>query len=108
MTIHFNADLRSVVGERVGMLHWIMDPLPSGFIIAYDLSGNQVLISNFDVRVEMIFICSTINVIVVKETSCRVLGREPLSKSSSRSDWKRYSIPGSKFQAMDTEPEGGK
>lgn len=48
MTIHFNADLRPVVGERVGMLHWITDPACSGFIIAYNLSGNQVLISNFD------------------------------------------------------------
>ena len=49
MTIHFNANLRSVVGDRVGMLHWIMDPSVSGFIIAYDLSGDAVLISNFDV-----------------------------------------------------------
>lgn len=48
MTIHFKADLRPVVGERVGMLHWITDPACSGFIIAYDLSGTQVLISNFD------------------------------------------------------------
>lgn len=49
MTIHFSADLRPVVKDRVGMLHWITDPACSGFIIAYDLSGNQVLISNFDV-----------------------------------------------------------
>lgn len=49
MTIHFNANLRPIVGERVGMLHWIMDPEASGFIIAYDLSGDSVLISNFDV-----------------------------------------------------------
>ncbi|KAH8201738.1 hypothetical protein TruAng_004090 [Truncatella angustata] len=48
MTIHFNADLRPVVKDRVGMLHWITDPACSGFIIAYSLSGNQVLISNFD------------------------------------------------------------
>lgn len=48
MTIHFKADLRPIVGDRVGMLHWITDPACSGFIIAYDLSGNQVLISNFD------------------------------------------------------------
>ncbi|KAL1887143.1 hypothetical protein Sste5346_010414 [Sporothrix stenoceras] len=48
MTIHFNADLRPVVTERVGMLHWITDPACSGLIIAYDLGGNQVLISNFD------------------------------------------------------------
>lgn len=50
MTIHFNADLRPVLGEdRLGMLHWVMDPLVSGFLIGYDLSGNQVLICNFDV-----------------------------------------------------------
>ncbi|ORY61761.1 FAD binding domain-containing protein [Pseudomassariella vexata] len=48
MTIHFNADLRPVVKDRVGMLHWITDPACSGFIIAYDLSENQVLINNFD------------------------------------------------------------
>jgi 2-polyprenyl-6-methoxyphenol hydroxylase-like FAD-dependent oxidoreductase len=48
MTIHFSADLRSIVGERVGMLHWLFDPLASGFIIAYNLSGNAVLITNFD------------------------------------------------------------
>ena len=48
MTIHFNADLRRVVGPRVGMLHWMLDPVVAGFIIGYDLSGNQVLISNFD------------------------------------------------------------
>lgn len=50
MTIHFSADLRPVVGERVGMLHWILDPATSGFLIGYDLAGNQVIISNFDVR----------------------------------------------------------
>lgn len=49
MTIQVNADLRPIVKEQVGMLHWVMDPLVSGFIIAYDLSGNQVLICNFDV-----------------------------------------------------------
>ncbi|KAK5686538.1 hypothetical protein LTS10_002658 [Elasticomyces elasticus] len=48
MTIHFSADLRPVVGERNGMLHWVMDPACSGFIICYDVRGNQVLISNFD------------------------------------------------------------
>jgi hypothetical protein len=54
MTIHFNADLRPIVGERVGMLHWMFDPLAAGFIIAYDLSGNAVLISNFDVRLGVV------------------------------------------------------
>jgi hypothetical protein len=51
MTIHFRTDLRPIVKERVGMLHWLMDPSVSGFIIAYDLSDNAVLISNFDVGV---------------------------------------------------------
>ena len=48
MTIHFDADLRSVIGEHVGILHWIFDPEVSGFIIGYNLSGNLVLIHNFD------------------------------------------------------------
>ena len=51
MTIHFNANLRPIVGKNPGMLHWIMDPEVSGFIIGYDLEGNQVLICNFDVSV---------------------------------------------------------
>lgn len=57
MTIHFNADLRPIVKEQVGMLHWVMDPLVSGFIIAYDLSGNQVLICNFDVGLLFLPLC---------------------------------------------------
>ncbi|RAL13247.1 3-propionate hydroxylase [Aspergillus homomorphus CBS 101889] len=48
MTIHINANLYPVLKERVGMLHWVMDPEVSGFIIGYDLGGNQVLICNFD------------------------------------------------------------
>lgn len=51
MTIHFDADLRPAVGENVGMLHWVIDPEVSAFIISYDLSDNQVLIYNFDVGV---------------------------------------------------------
>ncbi|KAJ5995669.1 hypothetical protein N7481_002646 [Penicillium waksmanii] len=48
MTIHFNANLRSVVGDRAGMLFWIMDPTGAGFIIGYDLDGTQVHISQVD------------------------------------------------------------
>ncbi|KAI8938280.1 hypothetical protein NX059_005938 [Plenodomus lindquistii] len=48
MTIHFKANLRPIVGEKIGMLHWITDPACSGFIIAYDLDANHVLISNFN------------------------------------------------------------
>ncbi|CAG8924026.1 unnamed protein product [Penicillium salamii] len=50
MTIHFNANLRPVVGDRVGMLYWIMDPIAAGFIIGYDLDGTQVHISQVDVK----------------------------------------------------------
>lgn len=46
MTIHFHADLRPVVGANVGMLHWILDPEARGFLIAYDLDCNHVLIHN--------------------------------------------------------------
>lgn len=53
MTIHFKANLRYTVGDRVGMLHWITDPACSGFIIAYDLGDNHVLINNFDVCTPM-------------------------------------------------------
>ena len=49
MTIHFNAKLRPVLGSNLGMLHWVMDPEVSGFIIGYDLDNTQVLICNFDV-----------------------------------------------------------
>jgi hypothetical protein len=69
MTIHFSADLRPIVGERVGMLHWIMDPLASGFIIAYDLSGNQVLISNFDVCNSNDFDMPIGNILAVEQAS---------------------------------------
>lgn len=49
MTIHFSANLRPIVEDRVGMLYWIMDPVAAGFIIGYDLSGNQVHISEVDI-----------------------------------------------------------
>ncbi|RMJ23968.1 FAD binding domain-containing protein [Aspergillus sp. HF37] len=50
MTIHFSANLRPVVGDRVGMLYWIMDPAAAGFIIGYDLSGTLVHISEVDAK----------------------------------------------------------
>lgn len=49
MSLHFSADLHPVVKDRVGMLYWIMDPAVQGVIIAYDLSGNQVLLHQYDV-----------------------------------------------------------
>lgn len=50
MTIHFSANLRPVLGDRVGMLYWIMDPAAAGFIIGYDLSGTLVHISEVDAK----------------------------------------------------------
>lgn len=80
MTIHFNANLREVVGNQVGMLHWIMDPEVSGFIIGYDLDGNQVLICNFDVsnqtRDERL---DHLTVWIVQKAPCRKLGCSSLS-----------------------------
>ena len=49
MAIHFKADLRPVVGEHVGMLHWILDPEARGVIVGYDLSDNNVLVCHIHV-----------------------------------------------------------
>lgn len=73
MTIHFNANLRSIVKQRVGMLHWIMDPEAAGFIIAYDLSGNAVLISNFDAEKHPI---DTWNESLCRKVVCAALGQD--------------------------------
>ncbi|GMK58855.1 hypothetical protein CspeluHIS016_0602970 [Cutaneotrichosporon spelunceum] len=51
ITIHFSADLRPVVGDKVGMLYWILDPEARGFIISYDIEYNHVLIHNIDPEV---------------------------------------------------------
>ncbi|KAL4782591.1 FAD binding domain-containing protein [Aspergillus varians] len=83
MTIHFNADLRPVIGDRVGMLHWVMDPETSGFIIGYDLSGNQVLICNFDPKKHPVdswneALCrKTLNAAIGKEIKYDVLSYRP-------------------------------
>ena len=49
MSLHFSANLHPVVGDRKGMLYWIMDPAVQGVVIAYDLAGNQVLLHQYDV-----------------------------------------------------------
>ncbi|BCS23026.1 uncharacterized protein APUU_31251A [Aspergillus puulaauensis] len=83
MTIHFNADLRPVIGDRVGMLHWIMDPETSGFIIGYDLSGNLVLICNFDSKKHPVdswdeALCrKTINAAIGRDVKYDVLSYRP-------------------------------
>ena len=84
MTIHFNADLRSIVKDRVGMLHWIMDPLASGFIIAYDLSGNAVLISNFDAEKHPV---ETWNESLCRRVVSTALGQETIFDIHSYRPW---------------------
>ncbi|KAK9447025.1 FAD binding domain-containing protein [Limtongia smithiae] len=83
MTIHFSADLRPIVGENVGMLHWVMDPEVSGFIIGYDLSDNQVLICNFNPKVHPVdtwdeALCrKTVTAAIGQETKFEVLSYRP-------------------------------
>ncbi|KZL75362.1 FAD binding domain-containing protein [Colletotrichum tofieldiae] len=83
MTIHFNADLRPVVKNRVGMLHWIVDPACSGFIIAYDLGGNQVLICNFDSKKQPIetwnedLANATVSAAIGKDIPLKILSYRP-------------------------------
>jgi 2,4-dichlorophenol 6-monooxygenase len=40
--IHFQADLRDLLKERPGVLHWIMDSAVAGCFIAYDMKSNWV------------------------------------------------------------------
>lgn len=87
MTIHFSADMRPVVKERVGMLHWITDPACSGFIIAYDVSGTQVLISNFDVRGSK---CANVTLLIVHRPINTQSTRGP--KSSVEKSYRQPSV----------------
>jgi len=48
MMIHFEADLRSFVSDRPGILHFLFDPDCSGVLIAYDQGTNWVLMHPFD------------------------------------------------------------
>lgn len=84
MTIHFNADLRPIVGERVGMLHWVMDPEVSGFVIGYDLSDNQVLICNFDASVIYWTTDSQLTGRLAREKSFTILERDTLPEDYHR------------------------
>jgi 2-polyprenyl-6-methoxyphenol hydroxylase-like FAD-dependent oxidoreductase len=73
MTIEFNADLRPIVKDNVGILHWVMDPAVSGFIIGYDLSKKQVLICNIDPKRHPL---STWNESLCRKTLNAAIGRE--------------------------------
>ncbi|MEM9377823.1 MAG: FAD-dependent monooxygenase [Pseudomonadota bacterium] len=42
VTIHFHADLRKDLDDRVGLLYWIMDPECAGCFIAHNIDQNWV------------------------------------------------------------------
>lgn len=48
LTIHFAADLRPVVHDRPGVLHFVMDPAAGGIFIAHDIDREWVYMHDFD------------------------------------------------------------
>jgi 2,4-dichlorophenol 6-monooxygenase len=46
--IHFGADLRELVRDRLGVLHFVMDPEASGAFIAHDIDREWVYMHEFD------------------------------------------------------------
>lgn len=105
MTIHFRADLRPVLGPNVGMLHWMLDPAVSGFIIGYDLGGNEVLISNFDVSVPVsVLRGSILTGSTAEEAPGRSVDRGRLSTSPRDCRGQGHAAQGGKLAALDSEP----
>ena len=48
ITIHFAANLRDVVGDRPGILYWIMQPPHAGVLIAYDIESRWCMLYPHD------------------------------------------------------------
>ena len=48
ITIHFAANLRDVVGDRPGILYWIMQPPHTGVLIAYDIESRWCMLYPHD------------------------------------------------------------
>ena len=48
VAIHFLADLRAYVADRLGVLHFVMDPEAGGTFIAHDLDREWVFMCTFD------------------------------------------------------------
>ena len=48
VAIHLAADLRSVVADRPGVLHFVMDPAASGVFVAHDIDREWVFMVGFD------------------------------------------------------------
>ena len=48
ITIHFEANLRTIVGHRPGILYWIMQPPHAGVLIAYDIEKSWCMLYPHD------------------------------------------------------------
>ena len=47
IAIHFMADLRTVIADRLGVLHFVMDPTASGVFIAHDIDREWVFMVGY-------------------------------------------------------------
>lgn len=54
VAIHFRGNLRSHVGDRVGALHFVMDPEANGTFIAHDIDNESVFMTGFNPDAESI------------------------------------------------------
>ncbi|MEQ8746320.1 FAD-dependent monooxygenase [Pyruvatibacter sp.] len=52
ITIHFEADLRSITDARTGVLYFLFDPDNAGVLIAYDRARTWVLMHTYDPQSE--------------------------------------------------------
>lgn len=48
ISVHFQANLRDVVANRPGVLHFVMDPAASGVFVAHDIDSEWVFMVAFD------------------------------------------------------------
>ncbi|MEI8287165.1 MAG: FAD-dependent monooxygenase, partial [Actinomycetes bacterium] len=54
VAIHFRGNLRRYVGNRLGALHFVMDPEVSGTFIAHDIDNESVFMLSFDPNAETV------------------------------------------------------
>ena len=54
VAIHFRADLRHLIADRLGVLHFVMDPEVAGTFIAHDIDHEWVFMVAFDPTTESV------------------------------------------------------
>jgi 2,4-dichlorophenol 6-monooxygenase len=54
LTIHFAANLREIVAERPGILHFILDPEAAGVFVAHDIESDWVFMHAIDPSTESV------------------------------------------------------